>query len=88
MRLPLRTTSIVWIVLMAATVTSTWVLSKHAFDPRVATAGILLIAGWKVRLVIRHFMEIKTAPVAFRLALEAWVAGVAAMLVVMYLLTK
>ncbi|MCW2751409.1 MAG: Prokaryotic Cytochrome oxidase subunit [Aeromicrobium sp.] len=88
MRLPVRTTSVVWLVLMAATITSTWVLSKNAFDPRVATVGVLVIAGWKVRLVIMHFMEIRTAPWAFRLVLEAWVVGVTTMLLVMYLVTN
>jgi len=65
--------SLVWLVLMLATCVSTWGLSKVAFSPVVAAVSIFLIAAFKVRLVLLHFMELKSAPLPWRLVFEAWV---------------
>lgn len=63
----------VWVLLMAATCTSTWLLSKGAVSPAVAVVGIFLIAGVKVRFVMLDFMELRHAPVPVRVAFEAWI---------------
>jgi heme/copper-type cytochrome/quinol oxidase subunit 4 len=65
--------SVVWIVLMLATCASTWMLSKDAFSPVVATVVVFLIAAFKVRLVMLHFMELRHAPTPLRVAFEAWI---------------
>jgi heme/copper-type cytochrome/quinol oxidase subunit 4 len=64
--------TLVWLVLMAATCTSTWMLSKDAFSPTVAVVGIFLIAAMKVRFVMLDFMELRTAPIPVRVVFEAW----------------
>jgi heme/copper-type cytochrome/quinol oxidase subunit 4 len=63
----------VWILLMAATCTSTWLLSKGAISPTIAVVGIFLIAAVKVRYVMLDFMELRHAPLPVRVAFEAWI---------------
>jgi hypothetical protein len=77
--------TVVWAMLMAATVTTTWVLSKDTFAATVATGGTLALAGWKVRLVVLDFMELRHAPWPLRLAFEAWSVVVPAMIFGFYL---
>jgi len=77
----------IWLLLSTATVITTWVLSKNGFDPRVATSAIVLIAAWKVRLVLLHFMELRHAPLPLRLLSEAWTALAAGVILLPYLMT-
>jgi Prokaryotic Cytochrome C oxidase subunit IV len=77
--------SIVWAALMLATCASTWLLSKNSVTPEVATVAILLIAAVKVRLVMRHFMEVRLAPLALRLICDGWLLAVTALIVTVYL---
>jgi heme/copper-type cytochrome/quinol oxidase subunit 4 len=79
--------SIVWIVLMVLTCASTWMLSKDAFSPLVATVGIFLIAAFKVRLVMLHFMELRTAPIPIRAVFEAWILVATGVILGIYLAT-
>jgi hypothetical protein len=68
--------TIVWIVLMVATCTSTWMLSKNAVTPAVAVVGIFLIAAMKIRFVMLDFMELRDSPIPVRVAFEAWIVAV------------
>lgn len=72
--------TIVWLGLMVATCTSTWLLSKDNFSPGVAVVGIFLIAALKVRFVMMDFMELRDAPVRVRIAFEAWIVVVTALI--------
>jgi len=71
-----RITSCVWLVLSAITIVSWWLghpRSGHAFDASVPiTVAVLAIAFVKARLIIRYFMEVRTAPSWLRLATDAW----------------
>lgn len=84
-----RTTG-VWLILMLATGVSWWLGTLEGVNGFVsaATAGVLLmlVAFFKVRLVICHFMEVRHAPAALRLLCEAWVVGVCGLIIAMYLL--
>jgi len=82
-----RPVSVVWIVLMLLTCISTWGLSKDVFSPLVATVGIFLIAAFKVRLVVLHFMELRHAPTPVRLAFEAWIVVATGVILGFYLAT-
>ena len=75
----------VWLLLMAATILTTWLVTGSIFDSTVATVIVVLIAGWKVRLVMRYFMELRQADWIPRLILEIWVLGVTLMIVGYYL---
>jgi len=82
-----RPVSIVWIGLMVATSVSTWMLSKDAFSPTTAAVGVFLIAAFKIRLVMLHFMELRDAPVSVRAALEAWIVIATGVILGIYLAT-
>jgi heme/copper-type cytochrome/quinol oxidase subunit 4 len=77
----------VWMLLMAATILTTWGLTKDGFPVRLATIAIVLIAAIKVRLVLLHFMELRHAPLPLRLVFEGWVVVVTVALIVLYLRT-
>jgi len=77
--------SIVWAALMLATCASTWLLSKKSVTPELATLTIMAIAAVKVRLVMRHFMEVRRAPLALRLVCDGWLLAVTALIVTVYL---
>jgi hypothetical protein len=72
MTLMRKPVTVVWVALMLATCTSTLWLSHDGVSARVGTAAILLIAAFKVRLVMLHFMELRTAPLAWRCVYEGW----------------
>ena len=83
---PLLKQSVVvaWFALVILTVTS-WYLSLDLTVAdndiqRLTSSILLLLAFFKVRLVIMHFMEIGTAPNALRLIFELWVVAVCALL--------
>jgi hypothetical protein len=81
---PWQAPTVVWSMLMLATVTTTWFLSKNALAATVGTAGTLGLAGWKVRLVLLDFMELRHAPWPLRIAFELWSVGVPAMILAFY----
>lgn len=63
----------VWLLLVAATLVSWWLVERHDAGAHVATTAALLIAGFKARMVLRHFMELRSAPALFGLLFDAWV---------------
>jgi hypothetical protein len=83
MQLIRQRATVVWIVLMAATCTSTWILSKIPLSPKVVVAGIFLIAALKAWLVVMDFMELRHAPKAARAAAEVWIGAVT--LIILYI---
>ncbi|HZZ49240.1 MAG TPA: cytochrome C oxidase subunit IV family protein [Pseudonocardia sp.] len=76
---------VVWAALVLATVASTWWLSKDGISPTVATVAIVLIGSFKIRLVMRHFMELKNAPVKLQLVNDAWLLAVTGVILGLYL---
>jgi hypothetical protein len=79
----------IWFVLVLATVLS-WCVGTPpgvfaAEYHRVVTTVVLLVAFVKAQLIIYHFMEVRAAPRALRLATAAWVVVVFAAIVGIYL---
>ena len=85
MNLLKRPGSLVWLLLMLATIVTTWVLSKDLVAVRISTVAIVAIAAYKVRLVLLHFMELRHAPTPLRVVFECWVLVVAAAMIGLYL---
>ncbi|MDQ1554961.1 MAG: hypothetical protein QOK46_2039 [Microbacteriaceae bacterium] len=85
MELLRKPVTIVWAALMLATCATTWLLSGNSVTPEVATVAIMLIAALKVRLVIRHFMEVRRAPVALQFVSDGWLLAVTVLIVTVYL---
>ena len=69
--------TLVWWLLLAATALSWGISSAEGstwlVEARAARLAIVLLAFFKVRLVLLHFMELATAPRALHAAAEAWV---------------
>ncbi|AYQ44148.1 hypothetical protein CVS37_40165 [Burkholderia lata] len=67
----------VWLFLMVATLCSGFLAEHHGFaNGLTAVVAIMFIAAIKGRAVLLHFMEIKAAPLPWRIAFEAWMWGV------------
>jgi hypothetical protein len=78
--------TVVWSALMLATITSTWLLSNNSVTPGVATVAIMLIAALKVRFVIRHFMEVRRAPLVLQFVCDGWLLAVTTLILTVYLI--
>lgn len=87
MELLKRSSSMVWMALMLATIATTWWLSKDIVAARVATVATFLIAAFKVRMVLLYFMELKHAPSVVRWIFEAWVLVATGAVIGIYLQT-
>lgn len=77
----------IWLLLMVATCATTWWLSKDGVSAQFGTIAIVLIAAFKIRLVLMHFMELRHAPTPWRLIFEAWVLIATAAILGFYLQT-
>jgi hypothetical protein len=78
----------VWLFLSGLTVLTWWLGSERgvtsAQTGALLTYGVLLIAFIKTRLVIRNFMEVRSAPLWLQLACDGWLVLLFAMLVLLY----
>lgn len=76
--LPKSAATVVWVLLIPATVLS-WALgTRHGIldDSAAVRLIILAIAFIKIRYIGLYFMDLKAAPLALRALLEAWCLGV------------
>jgi hypothetical protein len=82
-----RRVVLVWLVLVVLTFVSWGLGVEHSrgIGPDIAMAAVLAVAFAKTQLVGSFFMELRTAPWPLRLAFSAWVVGVGAAIVAMYL---
>lgn len=80
--------TLVWAILSAITLAQLLVLmtdSPGHINPNVlATFSIILISLFKVRLIIREFMEVKSAPSWLRWGTDIWLATTAVSLLGTY----
>jgi hypothetical protein len=80
----------VWGALVLITIGTGWLApSAHADHQAHASAAItvlvLALALIKSRLIIRYFMEVRTAPRWLRLATDGWLAALFGAVMVIYL---
>jgi Prokaryotic Cytochrome C oxidase subunit IV len=71
-----RIVTYVWVILSAITVVSWWLGPGHTRGTAVAsvpvTVAVLTLGLIKSRLIIRYFMEVRTAPMWLRVATDGW----------------
>ena len=72
-----RTTTYAWILLSAITIVSWWLAPGHTRGAAAVasvpiTLAVILLAFIKGRLIIRYFMEVRTAPRWLKLFTDAW----------------
>jgi hypothetical protein len=86
-----RTTTYAWIILSAITIVS-WFLApaRGQGAPAVPSVGItvavIVLAVIKGRMIIRYFMEVRTAPRWLKLTTDAWLAVLWAGVLAIYLI--
>jgi len=71
--------TITWIVLIAATLGS-FAAAELLPQRSVAVAAILLVAAFKVRLIVHHYMDLGSAPFSWRTTFDVWILGCAIMI--------
>ncbi|UCV04806.1 cytochrome C oxidase subunit IV family protein [Dechloromonas denitrificans] len=72
-----------WLVLIVAT-GITWYLGEVGAAGTSAIVAMLVIAFIKGRLVILDFMELRSAPLMWRLLLEGWLILVSSLILLAY----
>lgn len=86
---PERLTTVTWLVLVAITVLAWWLAPGHSagpVEPSIPiTVAVIALSAVKVRLIIRNFMEVRTAPIWLRRATDAWLAVLWTAVLVIYL---
>jgi hypothetical protein len=75
-----------WLVLLVAT-GATWWLGEVGAAGTAAILAMLAIAFIKGRLIILDFMELRGAPLRWRLLLEGWLILVAGLVLLAYWLS-
>ncbi|NJD25124.1 MAG: hypothetical protein FIB06_06935 [Betaproteobacteria bacterium] len=72
-----------WLVLLVAT-GITWYLGEAGAAGTAAIVAMLAIAFIKGRLVILDFMELRAAPLLWRVLLEGWLILVSSLILLAY----
>lgn len=72
-----------WAVLLIATLI-TWYLGEVGAAGTLAIVSMLVIAFIKGRLVILDFMELREAPLMWRMLLEGWLILVSTLILLAY----
>ncbi|MDE2599874.1 MAG: cytochrome C oxidase subunit IV family protein [Rhodocyclaceae bacterium] len=83
MTLPKNIADRVWLVMLAATLT-TWALGSSGATGTWAVLVMLGLACLKGVLVILDFMELRHAPLLWRILLLGWLTLIAALIVLFY----
>lgn len=68
--------TLVWLVLAGLTFVAWLMGNKYdSLDPEsyiYMTVAVLMLAFFKVRLVLMHFMEVREAPTVLRVVFDTW----------------
>jgi hypothetical protein len=67
----------VWGILSVITIISWWLgrtarIGEHFVSSTPVTVGVLAIGFIKARLIMQHFMDVRTAPTWLRRSLDIW----------------
>jgi Prokaryotic Cytochrome C oxidase subunit IV len=78
---------VVWVILASLTLSYLWIdhsVSGSLSSSAMVTAGVIVIALIKVRIIFREFMEVRQAPVLLCRLTDAWVVLIGAALLASY----
>lgn len=86
---PARTTTYAWLILSAITAITWWLAPGHSGGHSVAsvpiTVAVVLLGFVKGRMIIRYFMEVRTAPRWLKITTDAWLVTLWAAILAIYL---
>jgi hypothetical protein len=84
-----RTATYVWLILSAITVISWWLAPGHSGGQAVAsvpiTVAVVLLGFVKGRMIIRYFMEVRTAPRWLKVTTDGWLVVLWVTILAIYL---
>jgi hypothetical protein len=85
-----RTTTYAWVILSAITIMSWWLAPPHDHGAPAAasipiTIAVILLGFIKGRMIIRYFMEVRTAPRWLKMGTDAWLTALWVSVLVIYL---
>ncbi|WP_066522072.1 MULTISPECIES: cytochrome C oxidase subunit IV family protein [Sphingobium] len=73
----------IWALLIAVSLAS-FLMAEYHHARMLAVAVVMAIAGFKVRLVLYHFMDLGTVPPGFRWFFNCWVITCSVMIFGIY----
>ena len=82
-----RAAILTWAFLVCASIATGLLIQARDVGPAVAVSLILLIAVLKAQMIVLHYMELKHAPLAWRMAFEGWVVLAASLILGIWLFT-
>ena len=81
--------TLAWIVLCVIIIGSWWLSPAHSFETAVRsvpiTVAVIFLGFIKCRLIIRYFMEVRTAPRWLQWATDGWLLVLWAGVIAIYL---
>ena len=87
---PATRLTLTWFALVAVTLLSWWIGTRHGEAPFMPSAalslGVLLISAVKVRVILREFMEVRHAPVLLKRVTDVWLALLFVAMIAAYLM--
>jgi hypothetical protein len=87
-RLPVnRVAVLAWMFLACATLATYLLVEGRGSTLEWGISTVMVVSAVKARTIVLHYMELKHAPLAWRLALELWAAGVAALILGLWFFT-
>jgi heme/copper-type cytochrome/quinol oxidase subunit 4 len=72
---------IIWVILVAITLLS-WLAAEGQIASRFVASAVIIIAAFKINLVVGHFMELKWRPRPFRIIVTGWLMIVTTIIIV------
>lgn len=76
-----------WLMLVCASIATWLLIEDQGFSASSAISLILLIAVIKVRMIVLHYMELKHAPLRWRMVFELWPVVAASLILGIWLFT-
>lgn len=76
--------TLVWLVLVGATAFSWETGHASGASRHYAEVAVLVVAFFKVRIVLMEFMEVRNAPTLLKVLAQGWAVAVCAALIVLY----
>jgi cytochrome c oxidase subunit IV len=70
----------VWLLLFVATLIS-WFVTEDVEAARWGSTAVILIAAFKINMVIAHFMELNWQPAPYRIVLSGWILVVSTIII-------
>lgn len=82
-----RAAVLVWAFLVSATLGSAWLAEHHAFAGSLTAVFVMLVAFCKGFAIMRYFMELRGAPLNWRLAFGIWGGAATALIIGLWVWT-